>query len=91
MSDNDDLWTMPFGGEIPWQVVDDFLSLRVREHERLEYRERVDLNGPRDRFIDAVAAMANNGGTGLILIGGRPRTGLGPGDSGPLTTTPHSR
>ncbi len=69
MAEDADLWTAPFGREIPWQVVDDFLSLRLREHEHLEYREQVDPKGERDRFIDAVAAMANTGGTGLILIG----------------------
>lgn len=69
MADGVDLWAMPFGREIPWQLVDDFLALRLREHERLEYRERVDPRGERDRLVDAVAAMANSGGVGLILIG----------------------
>ncbi len=92
MTQDADLWTMPFGGEISWRVVEDFLALNLRDHEHLEYREQVDPKGDRDRFIEAVAAMANTGGTGLILIGvkedaatDRPAEGwrLAPGDVRP--------
>jgi hypothetical protein len=66
-----DLWTTPFGGEIAWELIDAFLDLGVREHEQLEYREQVDAGGERDRFVETVAAMANTGGVGIILIGVR--------------------
>jgi hypothetical protein len=69
VTDITDLWTTPFGAEIGWQPVEAFLELGLREHEHLEYREQVDPGGRRDRFVETVAAMANTGGVGLIIIG----------------------
>jgi hypothetical protein len=69
VTDITDLWTTPFGAGIGWQAVEAFLELGLREHEHLEYREQVDPGGRRDRFVETVAAMANTGGVGLIIIG----------------------
>jgi hypothetical protein len=58
---------------IAWELVDDFLSARLPEGPRIEYRERFDPAGggaSARRFADTAAAMANSGG-GLILIGVR--------------------
>lgn len=62
------LWTMPLSDPVPSDVIEEFLALRMREHQHLEYRKAVDPKS-RDRFVETVAAMANAGGTGLILIG----------------------
>lgn len=62
------LWTMPLTDPVPPEVIDDFLALRLREHQHLEYRKVLNTKG-RNRFVETVAAMANAGGTGLILIG----------------------
>jgi hypothetical protein len=68
VSDDLDLWTMPLSELIPTDVIDGFVEARVREHQHHEYRRGLDVK-PRNRFVETVAAMANAGGTGLILIG----------------------
>lgn len=69
----DDLWTMPLNRPISADIMDAFLASRVREHEHLDYRARIDpagdAPGARNRLVETVAAMANTGGTGLILVG----------------------
>jgi hypothetical protein len=69
----DDLWTMPLTENVPASILDVFLEARVREHEHLEYRAKTDpggdVRGARNRLVETVAAMANTGGTGLILVG----------------------
>jgi hypothetical protein len=69
----DDLWTMPLNRPISADIIDAFLESRVREHEHLDYRARIDpagdAPGARNRLVETVAAMANTGGTGLILVG----------------------
>jgi len=69
----DDIWTMRLSDEVAADVVDAFLDGRVREHEHLDYRARIDpdgdIRGARNRLVETVAAMANTGGTGLILVG----------------------
>lgn len=63
-----DLWTMPLSDAVSPEVIEDFISLRVREHQHLEYRKDLNPKG-RNRFVETVAAMANAGGTSIILIG----------------------
>lgn len=71
--DRDDLWWMPLSNSVNPDVVDAFLAARVREHEHLDYRQAIDPKGDapgaKNRLAETVAAMANTGGTGLILVG----------------------
>jgi len=67
---SDSLWTVRLTGMVGWEIVEAFLTARVPEAPRVEYRERFDPTGggAARRFVDTVAAMANIGG-GLILFG----------------------
>jgi hypothetical protein len=71
--ERDDLWWMPLSNSVDPDVVDAFLAARVREHEHLDYRQAIDPKGDtpgaKNRLAETVAAMANTGGTGLILVG----------------------
>ena len=69
--ERDDLWWMPLSNSVDPNLVDTFLAARVREHEHLDYRQAIDPKGDapgaKNCLAETVAAMANTGGTGLIL------------------------
>lgn len=70
---DDDIWFMPLSDKVDPVVVETFLQGRVREHEHLDYRAKIDpggdIPGARNRLAETVAAMANTGGVGVIFIG----------------------